>query len=142
MTPLPDWLRRKLYDPIVGEFTEGYRKIAIVSRCIDCRQLAWHGMDHDPIGKPARADLRELNQLGELGAHLDGRSTYRLRGHTPRSMTLTRRDWWDIKMESPGDHDTSGDVIILAEHRCGQPIPTEWSYDDRGNSRPATEYGR
>lgn len=81
-----------------------------------CGEPVLTGLDDDHCAFTATCDPYRLTALGEVEALRDGRWTYQL---VRRS--LDRRDQWNI----PG-HPPTVDLPVLAEHRCGQPIPADW----------------
>lgn len=79
-----------------------------------CGMPTLTGLDNDRCAFPANADLSFLTWPGEIAAiHLDGRVTYAL-----LAGTLFRRDEPTRSTESTHP--------IVAEHRCGDPIPDTW----------------
>lgn len=74
------------------------------------------GLDSDRCAFTATVEPYALHPRGEVEALRQHRRTYRLRWGS-----LDRRDRWSIPGALP-----SHELIILAEHRCGAPIPDPW----------------
>ena len=122
--PMPQWLKDHLYAPITGTLTYRYGRIAKVCLCQDCNVRVLQGLA-DEI-EPAKVEIVELTEFGEVGALLDGRATYRLYGHLRSTLELSRRDTWRISTAPIGTSDANGKIRVFAEHKCGKPIPREW----------------
>jgi hypothetical protein len=91
------------------------RTTATATRCQDCRELVIAAISTDAL--ETRCDVIPLTRAGELAANLAGRRTMRL--DTDRRLWTTGA--YRIRTEPmPGDR-------ILAEHRCGQPVPAAWT---------------
>ncbi len=90
----------------VADIERGYQLRAVFERAA-MREL----MDSDTY-----ADPTPLSRHGEIHAALTGRRIYRL----DVDLRLWATDRWRITTDPlPGDH-------LLAEHVCGQPIPSNW----------------
>lgn len=89
-------------------------RIPKLSKC-RCGQHLLVGLDGDRCALVARVDIYPLSNVGEVEAMRDGRRTYRLYWRT-----LDPRDQWNIA-GMPAEAGT-----VLAEHRCGAPIPADW----------------
>lgn len=93
---------------------EAVRRAAHLAQC-KCGEYLLVGLDDVAAAFTARADVYPLSNLGEVEALRAQRSTY---GFFWGS--LDRRDRWNIA-GMPADEGT-----VLAEHRCGEPIPKTW----------------
>jgi hypothetical protein len=118
---MPTAVAAAMFDPVTGRYPNAVFQDARKRPCRNCRAMVWAGLDDDPGGAVAFVDRDRLSVIGELKARLDGRSTYRLRGTIVKRIYLDYRDSFRI-----ADHDAD-QVIVVAEHRCGQPIPMEWT---------------
>lgn len=78
-----------------------------------CGAAILAGDDNDAAGLPAKVDPRRLTRSGELLSVIAGRKVYEL-----DAGRLYRRDHWSIRSKARGD--------VVAEHRCGHPIPDDW----------------
>lgn len=85
-------------------------------RVHSCHAPILAGLDADVAALSVAVDPYPLTPLGEVEALRDSRRTYDL-----RQMRLDRRDHWTI----PG-HPPSPRHPVVAEHRCGHPIPDDW----------------
>jgi hypothetical protein len=93
-----------------------------------CGAATLYGDDADTAGYPTRVDPAHLTRGGELLAVIAGRSVYEwARGR------LYRRDRWSIRSQAAAP--------VLAEHRCGDPVPTGWRLPPapRPTPTPTTE---
>ncbi len=124
---MPDWLRSALIDK--GVLTaQGLSRRAKVITHRPCGMPTMSGIDRDPCGLDAWCDLGQLTADGEFQALLDGRRTYEV-----SNQRLHPRDRWSI----PG-HPASPTTVVLAEHRCHQPIPATWCQPPRPARQPRT----
>lgn len=80
-----------------------------------CRAATLTGLDHHTCAREIHVEPYPLSTLGEVEALRNGRTTYQIAyyGLAARnaSMIRTRR---------------AGSVMVLAEHRCGEPLPPIW----------------
>jgi len=91
------------------------RATAEVKRCQECRAMVIAAINTD--ARDTLCDVIPLSRPGELAANIAGRRTLRL--DTDKRLWTTGAD--RIRTEPmPGDR-------ILAEHRCGQPVPAAWT---------------
>lgn len=94
-----------------------------------CNQHVLVGLDDEIAALTARCDPYPISAIGEVQALSDGRATYYLhRG------CLERRDRWTI----PG-HPPSPQLLVLAEHRCDDPLPPAWLAPPSPRPRPVTQ---
>lgn len=102
--PQPAWRR---------ELIHANQRKAKLATC-PCGQPILVGLDNDQCAFTANADPYFLTWAGEIAAHaLESRRTYWL-----QAGTLIRRDH--------PTHSSETTLPILAQHRCGQPIPNNW----------------
>lgn len=101
-------------DRLPTAITGASRKAQI--RVHSCHAPILAGLDADVAALSVAVDPYPLTPLGEVEALRDSRRTYDL-----RQMRLDRRDHWTI----PG-HPPSPRHPVVAEHRCGHPIPDDW----------------
>lgn len=92
------------------------RRRAIPSTCA-CGAAVLHGVDANVAGFTATADSRPLTRTGELLAVIQGRAVYDLDSRP----SLHRRRAWHIRGNPPTPYRP-----VVAEHRCGQPLPDAW----------------
>ena len=94
--------------------------------CAPCWTYTLAGIDADVAGLPVAVDNFPLSRQGELLAVVAGRAVYALdiRGE------LHRRDRWALRRPSKEP--------VLAEHRCGQPLPAAWLAPATPRPRPST----
>ena len=112
---MPAWVVDQLISK--GYLTEqGLSRKAKVIVHRPCGQATISGLDGARCALDAWCDPAPLNAQGEVAALLQGRWTYRLDG-----VRLDRRTRWTI-----GGHPPDHRVLVLAEHRCGEVIPTAW----------------
>jgi hypothetical protein len=78
-----------------------------------------YGMDSEPAGSIATADIEPLDALGEYTARAEGRDTFRLYGHGKTSMQMEYRLTADVALQPIGARDTAGEVVVLRQHKCG-----------------------
>lgn len=125
MTEFPSWLRDALITR--GVLTPGglSRKWKIRT-CRRCHAWVLSGLDSHVAALEAHADPVQLSAEGEAQALLDDRATYDDDG-----LALSRRLHWHIAHHPAGGRDR-----VLAQHRCGTPVPTAWAAPQR--HRPAT----
>lgn len=74
------------------------------------------GLDDELAAFTVRVDPYPLSPTGEVASLRASRRTYWL-----RHGALERRDRWNI----PG-HPPCPDLLVLAEHRCGERPPDDW----------------
>jgi hypothetical protein len=117
-TKIPTWLQQHLEQ--LGQWNDDsvFRRARTVL-CRTCGAPVARGLDGDVCALAAVADLTPLNQLGELTMILTGRATYDLCWRNSR-YEIDRRDQWAIQARPPGRPNH-----VVAEHQCGNPIPTE-----------------
>lgn len=116
---LPERLRSRLGGELRRHMGAVHRREAEPRVCGRCGAVVLAGLDDEPCGVAAVADLAPLGLAGEAGALLAGRRTYTLGGIF--LFIITRRGPWDISRPRKPE------TVVLAEHRCGQPVPPEWS---------------
>lgn len=106
-----------------GALTEtGLSRRARPRRCYRCRAWTVTGLDADVLALEAACDPTPLSALGEVLALATGRRTVDLVATRGR-LELEQR-WADhIAAFPPG----SGHGDVLAEHRCGLPVPDSWA---------------
>jgi hypothetical protein len=110
---MPTWLRRHLEQ--TGKLdTDGFSRTIRAGRCPTCHQPTVRGLDDENCAVPVRCDAVVLDQVGELLAVTAGRTTYDVTGSAQRP-TLDRR--------LPAHISAPRRYPVLAEHRCGQPLP-------------------
>jgi hypothetical protein len=90
------------------------RRKAHLTRC-KCGEHILVGLDDNVAALSARADIYPLSNLGEVEALRSGRWTYWL-----RDRMLDRRGQFDIRGHA------ASTITVVAEHRCGEPIPATW----------------
>jgi hypothetical protein len=93
-----------------------------------CGAATLYGDDADTCGLPARVDPYPLTRRGELLMVAAGRHAYEW-----EFGRLYRRDRWSIRSQAAAP--------VLAEHRCGDPVPTGWRLPPapRPTPTPTTE---
>lgn len=92
-----------------------------------CGAWTLTGLDREVAALTVHVDPYALTPAGEVAALRDQRHTYRLyRG------ALDIRDQWNI----PG-HPPTHDLPVLAEHRCGAPVPDGWRLPPAPPAPPA-----
>ncbi len=90
---------------------------AAAKPCPNCQVITVVGLDGDTCAIPARADIDALSWAGELAAAIhQQRGTYLLAGGA-----LWFRDTDHRRHPATNP--------VLAEHRCGYPIPATWHAD-------------
>lgn len=96
-----------------------------------CGAYVLTGLDDDTAGLVVTCDPYPLTPIGEVEALRDDRRTYYL-----LHRRIERRDIWNI----PG-HLPSHDLLVIASHRCGLPVPDAWRLPPapRPAPRPALE---
>lgn len=100
-------------------------RIARAALCPRCGAAVMVGDDADRMAARAQVDPVPLDARGELVALLQGRSTYTLR-YGAQGYAIDYRAAVDIQGGPPGAY-TDRDVV--ADHRCGMPLPcAETSY--------------
>ena len=99
-------------------------RAVIQGRCQRCRADVLLGYDADTAALLAVVDNAPLTRSGELLAVVAGRLTYRLdiAGH------LHHRRWLRIKTPAVGQ--------TLAQHRCGEAIPSHWRQPPKPQPMP------
>lgn len=126
---MPAWMRQMLIDK--GVLTEqGLSRKARIRTHRGCPIPVLAGIDSDIAGLDAWCDLGELHAYGEAMALLSGRRTYELRGGR-----LGHRDKWQISGKPAG----TTRYPVFAEHRCHDPIPTDWIQPSKPDHRPAQD---
>lgn len=116
---MPDWLRAQLIDK--GYLTEaGLSRTARIVRHRPCSIPTLAGLDAHLCALSVHVDLAQLSAAGEALALLDGRRTY---GYNLIRRQLSPRDQYRIA-SNPAGIDSA---IVFAEHRCGQPVPADWT---------------
>lgn len=105
--------RKRYADGLVDE--DGTTRRARTLLCRRCGVPIFTGLDADRCAFTVRVDPGPIDARGELVAVMTGRRTYRLswRGQ----YELDPRTEIEIAAQPPTE------VEVLAEHRCGQPIP-------------------
>lgn len=111
MTDMPAWLRQHLDDLGVTN-SDGIGRTVRHRHCPTCHANVLTGLDADRCALPVTADPTPLDAVGELLAVTTGRATLDL---TLSPLRLDHRDRWRIRSRRP--------AVVLAEHRCGQPLP-------------------
>lgn len=86
--------------------------------CPSCRELVIAARDADDETTLGVLDPHRLSGVGEVGALLAGRRTWRFIGL--RHLRFTLRHAWSIEYRSANECD------IVATHECGNPVPMEW----------------
>jgi hypothetical protein len=84
------------------------------ARCRHCRSDIWVGPDSHVAALTALVDIHPLTRTGELLAVCAGRRVY----HLDINHHLWHRSAWRLPSPARGR--------VLAEHRCGDPIPATW----------------
>ena len=120
---IPDWLLKQIQTNTGLELDRKFGKNARTGRCNKCGLIVLRGLDDPDCGMAATVDPTTLTVLGEVWAVVDGRKTYRLYGTTVFTMGLWYRMPFNRVHSPVGDKDQSGIVKVVAEHRCGYPIP-------------------
>jgi hypothetical protein len=111
---MPTWLRRHLEQ--TGRLdTDGCSRTIRAGHCPDCHTPTVRGLDSDICGMPVRCDTDVLDPVGELLAVAAGRITYDVTGPARRPQLDPRR---------PAHITGPRRYPVLAEHRCGHPLPT------------------
>lgn len=128
---LPPHIRRHLQ--ATGVLTDrGTSRRARLIECRFCRAWVVAGLDADVAAFDSSADPTPLTPTGEVLALLDGRATFDLTERRDRS-ELDYRDAAVITGH-PADRGR-----VLAEHRCGLPVPTTWAAPPQQATRTATD---
>lgn len=83
-----------------------------------CQEIVAAALDHWVCAITVHLDPWPLTPLGEVEALREGRRTYQM-----RSWGVVHRTAYRIAGKPP-----SLKVTVLAEHRCGQPIPSTWRH--------------
>lgn len=81
-----------------------------------CQEIVAAALDHWACALTVYLDPWPLSPVGEVAALRDGRRTYQM-----RSWGVRIRNAYRITGNPPGPRTT-----VLAEHRCGEPIPATW----------------
>ena len=92
-----------------------------------CGAIVTAGIDADRCALNAAADPTPLNRTGELLAVIAGRRTYAV----DRDRRLHRRNAWSLARPAREP--------VLAEHRCGHPIPDHWLAPEPPQPATATD---
>ena len=92
-----------------------------------CGAIVTAGIDADRCALNAAADPTPLTHRGELLANVAGRRTYAV-DHDRR---LHRRTAWSLARPAREP--------VLAEHRCGHPIPAHWLAPEPPQPATATD---
>jgi hypothetical protein len=90
-------------------------------KCRNCKAPVLVGMSDDQLAHLATVDPDPLTAVGEALARLDGRRTYALRRHGDKYRLAFTRNHWQIRSSQSTDYD------IVADHACGQSLPTTLS---------------
>jgi len=114
------WLIGQLIDQGILTQSRLGRK-AKARECRHCRSWILTGLDADLAAIEVQADPHPLSPDGEVAALLDDRHTYDLEEHR-----LYRRYHWNIAGRPAGERHR-----VLADHRCGAPIPASWQQPPR-----------
>lgn len=112
---IPAWLNRHL-EAIGQANTDGISRTAKARRCPRCKTVILAGLDAPRCAFAVRVDPHPLDANAELASLLIGRPTYRATAVGP-NYELDHRAWWNLRHSPPSD-----DVLVLAAHRCGQPL--------------------
>lgn len=124
--PMPTWMKQMLIDK--GVLTEqGLSRKARILTHRPCGIPTLAGIDSDRCGLDAWCDLAEIHAYGEAMALLSGRRTYELWGGR-----LGHRDHWMIQGRPAG----GTRYPVFAEHRCHEPIPTDWIHPSKPAPQP------
>lgn len=99
-------------------------RASIQAHCQQCRADVIVGPDADRAALIAVTDPQPITRRGELLAACDKRHTY----SQDLNGWLHHRDGWRLRSPAHG--------TVLAEHRCGQPLPDDWIA--KPQPRPAT----
>lgn len=81
-----------------------------------CGELVMAALDHWACALTVYCDAYPLSPAGEVQALRDGRRTYQV-----REWGVRYRNAYRIAGNPP-----SPGVTVLAEHRCGEPLPGTW----------------
>lgn len=81
-----------------------------------CGELIMAALDHWACAITVHLDPWPLSPVGEVEALRAGRRTYQM-----REWGVRHRNAYRITGNPPGPRTT-----VLAEHRCGEPIPSTW----------------
>lgn len=115
---MDDWLKSMLVD--AGHMSEsGLTATARIRAHRRCGLPCIAGYDAKAAAFDAWCDPSPLSAHGEAEAAISGRRTYSL-AHG----TLRPRNRWDIPAHPAG---AKGSPVVLAEHRCDQPVPAAWT---------------
>lgn len=112
---LAPWLLRHL-ETTGRANTDGISRTLTTGLCRTCQQPVVRGLDDDRCALPTTCDPQPVDELGELLALATGRGTYDLRRSAGRYQ-IDRRHQWRISGRR-------NDIPVLAEHKCGAPLPT------------------
>lgn len=119
--PITPWIIDRLIRS--GAMTEsGLTRRARPRPCPSCGAWTVCGLDADLLALEARCDATPLTALGEVLALAAGRRTVEL-VRTRGRLQLEQR-WADHIEGRPAG---AGTYDVLAEHRCGQPIPPAYA---------------
>lgn len=123
--PLTPWIVERLIRS--GAMTEtGLTRRARPRPCPTCGTWTVCGLDADTLALEARCDVTPLTALGEVLVLATGRRTVELI-HTRGRLQLEQR-WADhIEGRPAGGLPGLSPYDVLAEHRCGQPIPPAYA---------------
>lgn len=118
MTIMPTWLARHLEQ--TGRLdAAGVRRTAAAGRCPRCGARLLVGLDSDLIGMTARVDPWPIDKQSEFIALVGGRWTYNL----VATFSASGRRCFEIDRRAPYHISGSTDWTVVAEHRCGAPLP-------------------
>lgn len=98
---------------------DGSGRRAKLRPCPTCGVRVLVGDDDDTCALTIHAELAALGRDGERWAHLSGRRTVDLT-RSGRGLLMYRRGVEDIGARPAG---TDPREDVLAEHRCGHPVP-------------------
>jgi hypothetical protein len=90
-----------------------------------CRSATLTGRDHHTAAIVVHVEPYPLSVLGEVEALRDCRTTYQVAhyGLAARNSSMIRTR-------------PAGSVMVLAEHRCGEPLPRTWIAEPKPKPRP------
>lgn len=86
-------------------------------KCRACGARVWNGDSDEVCAVEVAVDGNSLSPVGEALARLAGRRTYAMTRHG-QGRRLRTRDHWQI-----GGGRALRWADVVAEHRCGEPLP-------------------
>lgn len=91
-----------------------------------CRMATLTGLDRNMAALTIHVEPYPLSPAGEVAALRENRATYQI---AP----------WGLALRKPHHIRThpAGTRTVLAEHRCGAPIPQDWKAPPKPRPRPA-----